>query len=428
MKEQLTTITFHTTMRYCINIAMVLVFLTYNIQAQVGINTTNPSDDAMLDISSTDKGVLIPRVNIEDLTTIAPITGGTTESLLVYNTNTITGKGFYYWDGAAWQLIGDNANNEWSILGNAGTSPYIHFLGTTDRTDVVFRTNNIEVMRLANSRNVGIGEPSPLSKLTVVQSRSTAGGLSVSNTSPSTSYDTARFINAGRHSAVYGENTANHLSYDTVIVGDFLYSGSHPGDHIGVRGRSVPSSGYGIGVSGFGGQYGVIGQTGAGGSYAVFAQGNSGASGSKTFLADHPLDPANKLLRHFSIESNEVTNMYRGIVQLDASGSAQVFLPDYFSKINIHPSYQLTAVGTASQPYISKEIQGNVFTVAGAPNSKVSWTVWAQRNDAFMQLHPESTHDVVLKKPHQRGKYVTPAFYGKSKKLSIFPTHEKKGE
>jgi len=42
----------------------------------------------MLDITSSDKGLLIPRVIVLDINTIGPITEGITESLLVYNTST----------------------------------------------------------------------------------------------------------------------------------------------------------------------------------------------------------------------------------------------------------------------------------------------------------------------------------------------------
>jgi len=48
--------------------------------------------------AANDKGILIPRVNIADLDTQTPILGTIEESLMVYNTNTTTGKGFYYWD------------------------------------------------------------------------------------------------------------------------------------------------------------------------------------------------------------------------------------------------------------------------------------------------------------------------------------------
>ena len=87
-------------------ITVVILFLGWvTLSAQnVGINAagTAPSGDAMLDISSADKGLLIPRVSITNLTLIGPITGGATTSLLVYNTNGATGLGYHYWDGNDW--------------------------------------------------------------------------------------------------------------------------------------------------------------------------------------------------------------------------------------------------------------------------------------------------------------------------------------
>jgi len=72
--------------------------------AQVGIGTTTPDASSMLEVESTDKGVLVPRVAIADLSTAAPVTAPV-ESLLVYNTTVATGVGFHYWDGAKWTPI-----------------------------------------------------------------------------------------------------------------------------------------------------------------------------------------------------------------------------------------------------------------------------------------------------------------------------------
>lgn len=69
------------------------------------------------------------------------------------------------WNGTAWAPA---SSPDWSIFGNAGTTPVTNFLGTTDGTDIAFRTNNVEVARMTASRNVGIGITAPLAKLQIV--------------------------------------------------------------------------------------------------------------------------------------------------------------------------------------------------------------------------------------------------------------------
>lgn len=214
-------------------------------------------------------------------------------------------------------------------------------------------------------------------------------------------------VHKGQGSVIVGQNQSNSIA-GSISVADFAYTGSDVDDHIGVRGQSTPVADWGIGVLGVGNFYGV------------YASGDIGSSGVKTFLIDHPTDPENKMLRHFSVESNEVLNMYRGMVELDASGVAEIQLPDYFQEINANYSYQLTAVGTPQQPYVLTEIQGNTFTVAGEPNSKVSWVVYADRNDAYIQNHPENTTDVVVKTGSRAGKYINPEFYGQPASNSMF--------
>jgi hypothetical protein len=116
--------------------------------SQVGINTVSPQPGSMLDITSIDKGILVPRVDITNLSTIAPITGGAPESLLVYNTNTTTGKGFHYWDGSVWIPI---LSNDWKSSGNSGTNPSTNFIGTTDNVSLRLRTNNTERLEITNT-------------------------------------------------------------------------------------------------------------------------------------------------------------------------------------------------------------------------------------------------------------------------------------
>ena len=129
--------------------------------------------------------------------------------------------------------------------------------------------------------------------------------------------------------------------------------------------------------------------------------------GAKLFTMDHPLDPANKLLRHAAAESNEVINFYSGNITTDASGKATVSLPDYFEAINKDFRYQLTVIGSFAQAIISKEVSNNQFEIAtSVPNVKVSWEVKGVRNDARMQRMPFVAE--VNKPAAQKGQYWDP--------------------
>lgn len=110
----------------------------------ISINATGAAPDggAMLDIASANKGLLVPRVNIANVNTIAPIVGSSTVSMLVYNTNASTGVGYHYWSGARWLRLSVEGS-AWSITGNAGTNTTTNFLGTTNNVGLRIRTNNV---------------------------------------------------------------------------------------------------------------------------------------------------------------------------------------------------------------------------------------------------------------------------------------------
>ena len=67
--------------------------------AQVGIGTTSPNSSAQLDVSSTTKGLLTPRMTAAQRTAIASPAAG----LLVYQTDGTSG--FYYYNGSAWTAL-----------------------------------------------------------------------------------------------------------------------------------------------------------------------------------------------------------------------------------------------------------------------------------------------------------------------------------
>jgi len=185
----------------------------------------------------------------------------------------------------------------------------------------------------------------------------------------------------------------------------------------GVLGQTnTPNVGFGV-LSG-----GDIGATGD-----IIAAGNVTAGGFKPFRIDYPLDPANKFLFHFAIESDEVLNLYRGTIPLDANGEAVIELPVYFESVNKNYSYQLTPIG-ASTPglFVKSEIQNQQFIIAGGqPGQKISWQVTAERNDPYTANHPEKKLAIQDKAPHQVGKYVHPEEYGKTMEDAIISIKNK---
>ncbi|WP_264558977.1 hypothetical protein [Flavobacterium sp. N2270] len=148
-----------------LSLTVALCFCTTN--AQVGIGTTNPQ--AFLDLNSNTQGVLISKValtsrNIE-LPVVNPQGGGVVEGTLVYNTSTSgvaplnVSPGFYFWDGTFWVAMDGLGGRDWSLLGNSGTNPVINFLGTTDNTNLIFRTNNLQRAVVRSDGNVAINSP-----------------------------------------------------------------------------------------------------------------------------------------------------------------------------------------------------------------------------------------------------------------------------
>ena len=89
---------------------LVLLIFSMSIFAQTGIGTTTPNPSAKLDVFSTDKGFLPPRVTLTSGTDIITIPSPAT-GLLVYNTGNNVGlvAGLLL----EWNELGNNSNINW---------------------------------------------------------------------------------------------------------------------------------------------------------------------------------------------------------------------------------------------------------------------------------------------------------------------------
>ncbi|MEQ8771081.1 MAG: hypothetical protein RIB60_11305 [Phycisphaerales bacterium] len=179
----------------------------------------------------------------------------------------------------------------------------------------------------------------------------------------------------------------------------------------GLRGEATASTGS---------NYGVLGKADGSTSWGVFSNGRFASSGTKSFVIDHPLDPAGGFLIHYSSEAPEPQNRYNGNVTLDERGVGIVTLPVYFEAVNTDFRYILTPIGApAPNLHVAAEVQGNRFAVAGGvPGQRVSWEVVARRNDAYVAHYGAPIE--VPKVGDEVGRYLSPELFGESAEKGLF--------
>lgn len=462
-------------------IAIVFALVILKAQDNVGFGTTTPHSSALLDMTASNKGLLIPRVQLVAVTNgITPVNGPAT-GLLVFNESGPLDTGFYYWNGTEWVLVGAGAATPTCTTldqaydcGGAGAGRLI----TADAGSVqINSTSQLKPLLVTQSgastfaisaehTNIGVsiaaGSTNAANTYSTIQAStnsSTDIASAVLGSSSGKAWGVTGQIEAGAtgSAGVNGNNlrtSGGHGVYGmgvNGVVGQTNYkdgfgvygintatigTGDGPGVYglgtTGVYGQTADGSGFGvygenistngttnnIGVAGWGwvGVYGVDDGTGI----AIFADGELGASGTKSFVIDHPFDPENKMLKHFCAESPEVLNIYRGNITLNEQGEAVIDLPEYFSEININFSYYLTPIGGAAPNlHVKEEVRGNSFIIAGGTeNLKVSWVLYAERNDKYIQANPDSKLVEVDKR--EKGTYIRPELFGQPESKGMF--------
>jgi trimeric autotransporter adhesin len=189
-----------------------------------GIGTATPNASSILDMVSTSKGMLMPRMTITQRDAIvSPATG-----LIIYQTNST--PGFYYYNGSAWAAVKAKG---WSLTGNSGTNPATNFLGTTDAQPLIFKINNQKAGYLGTSSttNTGFGYQTLNSNTTGVSN--TANGYQAMYSNTTGAYNSANGVQALYVNTSGHDNTANGFwsllsntigYYNTATGGYALYS------------------------------------------------------------------------------------------------------------------------------------------------------------------------------------------------------------
>jgi len=212
-------------------------------QAVIYESGASPSIGALLDVNSTNKGILIPRIALtgtNDASTISQ----RTESLLIYNYNSTAGTtavrpGYYYWYDGAWRRLMTQENTQsadaWLLKGNSNTDPIVDFVGTTDNKPLTFRVNNVRAGLIDHiNKNVLLGSKAGLNMAPTSIQNTIIGDSAFYNTTQKLvsntviGYRAQSKVSIGRQEKLGGieENTIigsgagfNNSGSQTVIIG-----------------------------------------------------------------------------------------------------------------------------------------------------------------------------------------------------------------
>ncbi|HIO72124.1 MAG TPA: hypothetical protein EYN38_03360, partial [Flavobacteriales bacterium] len=170
-------------------LAAILIFTVTEtaFSQSVGLNNPTPDASSILDLTATDRGLLVPRMTTTQRTTsiASPATG-----LLVYDTDL---EAFYFHDGTDWKAVGSASADGNGIYDGSGSlvgatvvtqgANTLEFTSTvTDGFSVDGQTFSVD----ASNNRVGIGTNSPATTLDVngqitMQSGAVNGYLPVSD-------------------------------------------------------------------------------------------------------------------------------------------------------------------------------------------------------------------------------------------------------
>lgn len=201
-------------------LAVILLILHYHIgQAQsfaINADGSTANSSALLDVKSTTKGILIPRLSTPQRAAIASPAKG----LLVYDS---TAKNFYFFDGSNWKMMMDDSSSLWRKSGNH-----------------IYNNNN---------GKVGIGIAAPAARLHVADSSvlfSAFGDVPVTPGNPPVS-------GAGRRMMWYADKAAFRSGYafgtewDKDSIGDYSFAAGYACKSKGFASIALGSNSWAIG-------------------------------------------------------------------------------------------------------------------------------------------------------------------------------------
>ena len=238
---------------------VVVFFVSFQLFAQVGVNTTTPNPSSMLDVSATNKGVLFPRVSLSNIN-VTQLDGVNTAAtgLLIWNTNAATvggnGVGYYYFNGTIWVPVMQTASSDhdWYEVGTTVAPNAI--------TDNMFHNGNVVIgkntLDISNPK-LDIENSTPALTTLKVTDLSTGTGLhqginlNMNSTTAASEWGILVSHNNANAPLKYGISSwvQNGSGTNSAFQGRVTGTGTNTGSHIQIFDSGSPSSALQTGYS-----------------------------------------------------------------------------------------------------------------------------------------------------------------------------------
>ncbi|HEX7905736.1 MAG TPA: hypothetical protein VF487_17815 [Chitinophagaceae bacterium] len=106
-------------MKILMTTALLVLLLAAQAQVKIGNNPGTINANSLLEMESTNKGFLPPRVALNSSSSVSPLSGTVPAGMLVYSTGGTLADGYYYWNGTEWKLV---ATSELNVVTKTATT------------------------------------------------------------------------------------------------------------------------------------------------------------------------------------------------------------------------------------------------------------------------------------------------------------------
>lgn len=104
---------------------LLCTFIYSKAQVKIGTNPNSINTNSLLELESTTKGFLPPRMALNSVNAVAPLTGTVPAGMLIYSTGGSVTDGYYIWNGTKWLSLStsNNVRSNYVIVKSASDFP-----------------------------------------------------------------------------------------------------------------------------------------------------------------------------------------------------------------------------------------------------------------------------------------------------------------